>query len=278
MSQRTRPDADVSVDGWSPTPVYVHLDEPEPDDGDYVSCTVPPSASFLVHLTGVGAPIAGQIEYEAQPHRLVVRLAGSACTQATVALLNTIEGADVWIKSQSFDLTEDFRDCELVLSYPEAARIEDYEALKVLVSATGDGSCSSSSAASSHSSGSGSGSWSGSGSDSGSWSGGSASASSSNSGSQSGGSASYSASGSGSGTSSSVSSGGSGSASHSSAGSGGSPSGSDWSSSSDASSDASHASDSSASASSSDSSESRSSDSSASGLISTSVSIQPIEQ
>lgn len=151
MSQRTRPDADVSVDGWSPTPVYVHLDEPEPDDGDYVSCTVPPSASFLVHLTAVGAPIAGPIEYEAQPHRLVVRLAGSACTQATVALLNTIEGEDVWIKAQSFDLTTDFRDCELLLNYAEAARIEDYEALKVLVVATGDGSCSSSGGSSSES-------------------------------------------------------------------------------------------------------------------------------
>lgn len=64
-----------------------------------------------------------------------------------MVLLNTVGGEDRWIKSQYFCLAPGFRDYELTLDYREAARIEDYAALKLLVMAT-DASCSSSSSSS----------------------------------------------------------------------------------------------------------------------------------
>lgn len=171
--------------GWRPLPLWERLDEPTPD---FVSSPdLPPDASFAVHLAPPSAPIAGPAEDARQPHTLVVRLDGTCCTSAVVALVDTVAGADRWVKSQRFCLEPGFRDYEMQLSYREAALIEDYSALKVVVMASGEApgcscSCPSSSSSSSESS---SGSSSASSSSSGSSSSGPSSSESASSGSSS---------------------------------------------------------------------------------------------
>jgi hypothetical protein len=155
MAQRARPDADVANDGWAPVPLYERVDEPAPDDASFVASPhLPPARSFAVRLARRAAPIAGPPRpgTAVPAHRLTVRMRGTCGADAVVTLFDHVRGEDRFVAARSFALTDRYADYELALTRREAARIEDYAALKVVVTAfegSSSHSCSSSSTASS---------------------------------------------------------------------------------------------------------------------------------
>jgi hypothetical protein len=155
VSQRARPDADIANDGWAPVPLYERVDEPAPDDASFVASPhLPPARSFAVRLARRAAPIAGPPRpgTAIPAHRLTVRMRGTCGADAVVTLFDHVRGEDRFVAARAFTLTDGYADYELALIRREAARIEDYAALKVVVTAfegSSSRSCSSSSSVSS---------------------------------------------------------------------------------------------------------------------------------
>jgi hypothetical protein len=156
MSQRARPDADVVNDGWFPTPLYAQINPAIPHDQTFVTSPhVPPTRTFVVHLAPRAAPIGGPNadNTEVPAHQLTVRLDGTGFVYAVATLLNTLHGTDRFIKAVTwYNLTPGFKNYVMTLTRREAARIEDYTTLKVMITAFCEGpSCPSSSGSSSSS-------------------------------------------------------------------------------------------------------------------------------
>src|SRR5260221_13220849 len=81
MTQLARPNADVVTGGWAPTPLYVQINEPTPDDTNYVSSpSLPTGGTFIDQLDPLARPVTGQ-------HTLTVRM----CVSEPVAVIVTFQ-------------------------------------------------------------------------------------------------------------------------------------------------------------------------------------------
>lgn len=114
MVQKARPVADVSDDGWAPTPVYAQVNEPTFDDGSYVTAPALPVASFEVRLDALGPPATGP----GQPApALTIRLKGPG-TVLVELLQNT-----TLIASRTYDTTAGFAPYTMTLTAAEAVTV-----------------------------------------------------------------------------------------------------------------------------------------------------------
>jgi hypothetical protein len=132
MPQVARPIADVANSGWTPTPLYTHLNTPTPNDLDPItSPPLPPGASFTVQLDPLARPITGT-------HTLTVRFRR---TEPAIALVTYIllQGEQS-IAARSEVATQEFVSYDLILTEPEIDVITDYADLRLRVVVSGYGS------------------------------------------------------------------------------------------------------------------------------------------
>ncbi len=113
MTQKARPAADVSNDGWTPTPVYAQLNEAVPDDGTFVTAPAQ-GGSFIVRLARLAAPVVGPDEF---PHTLTIRLSGPG-----LVLIEFLQG-ETLIAMRVVDPPPGFAPYTITLTRVEAARI-----------------------------------------------------------------------------------------------------------------------------------------------------------
>lgn len=125
MSQIALPISDVSVTGWTPTPVWSQVNLPVPDDVHLVTAGIgPTAASFKVNLTHLARPDGG-----AQALTVRMKQTGMPATSASVILWQGTKP----ITGASFALMTSFTNCTISLSAAEIARITDYANLQVQV-------------------------------------------------------------------------------------------------------------------------------------------------
>lgn len=142
MSQKSRAIADVSVSGWTPTPVTPRINEASPDGAaSYVTNggINPSGDTFEVKLAALARPEAGS-----QVLTINLQKTDSGSAPVTVALL---QGATV-IGEWPVTPTTSFADHCLTLTDTQVAAITDYSNLRVQVTAGGSPSSSSSSSSS----------------------------------------------------------------------------------------------------------------------------------
>jgi hypothetical protein len=134
MTQVARPAADVSNSGWSPTPLYAHINTASPNDGAPISCALPPGGSFEVALAPAARPITGT-------HTLTVRFQKTDPTVSllTFSLLQGPEPGASVIAARSVLPTQAFTDYALALTEQEVDLIADYSKLLLRVLAGGAG-------------------------------------------------------------------------------------------------------------------------------------------
>jgi hypothetical protein len=129
MSQQASPISDVSVSGWSPTPVTPEVNESVPKDSTYVSSSANPQGdTFEVKLAALAWPEAG-------PETLTVRVqqVGSGSDSVTMTLL---QGDGTIIASRLAQAPSSFANAfDPPLSTAEINRITDYTDLHVRVTA-----------------------------------------------------------------------------------------------------------------------------------------------
>jgi hypothetical protein len=128
MSQKSRPVADVSNDGWSPaTGYYAPLNEVIPDDSTIDSSVDNPvNKTFVVQLARLAVPKPGQ-------HQLTVRLRKTAAVDIGVTI-NLLQGNTV-IAFSNVAPTTSFQNFSLLLSQNEINQITDYTNLSLSVTA-----------------------------------------------------------------------------------------------------------------------------------------------
>jgi hypothetical protein len=104
MAQVSHPIADVNNTGWSPSPLYPHVNSVTPNDGSPVKCLVPPGGSFDVQMQPLSPPAPG-------PQILTVRLNEAApgdtlvsffLLQVTQSGVDTVAGASVQVSPAAF--------------------------------------------------------------------------------------------------------------------------------------------------------------------------------
>ncbi len=135
MPQIARPMADVDNSGWSPTPLYPHVNTVSPNDGSPVACPVPPGGYFDVQLQPLAAT-------HRQPQTLTVRLdeASPGAALVTFLLLKVTSSAISTVGSYSVQPTGTFTSYNLVLAPNQIALLDgNYSNLRVRVSVTGEG-------------------------------------------------------------------------------------------------------------------------------------------
>lgn len=167
MSQVARPVCDVTRGGWRPPPVYAAIDEPAPDDGDFVASPGGPAGdAFEVKLGPVCRPVTG-------PHRLRVRMrastlcsklariellqgggccVGEGCSSSSSGSSSSCGTAAAAVASRMVAPRFAFADYVLELRPDEVDRITDYHDLRLRVTAYQDLDCSSGGSSSSGSS------------------------------------------------------------------------------------------------------------------------------
>lgn len=125
--QQARPSADVTIEGWSPPPLYERLDEAEPDDGDFVeSPSDPEGATFEVRLSALAWPKTGT-----QTLRFRLRKTAAEDVPATVFLLQ----GNAILAFSRVEPTTAFATYALELSQEQVHAITDYTDLRVRVMA-----------------------------------------------------------------------------------------------------------------------------------------------
>jgi hypothetical protein len=130
--QVARPIADVSVTGWSPTPVYPEVNalNSPPPDYPFVSSDLLAGGTFEVKLNGIALPGNG-------PQQLIVRFCQ---TSAAAALVNfTLLQDSQVIASSSVSPTTVFTSYTLLLTPAQVAAITDYTKLRVRVAVSNPG-------------------------------------------------------------------------------------------------------------------------------------------
>ena len=124
MAQVVRPVADVSVNGWTPVPVYSRINESPPDDSSLVSPQDSPQGdNFEVDFPVLARPEAGA-------HRLTVRMRR---TVDLIAVLVTLRMAGKAVASRTFYPSTTFADYTIDLQPAEIAAITDYRLLTMSV-------------------------------------------------------------------------------------------------------------------------------------------------
>lgn len=129
IAQLSRPTADISVGGWTTTPLYQKLDEATPDDSDFVTSPTGTSPEFEVGLTNVVDPLSNTdhiIKF-----RAFASDGGGAKEKANAVLL---EGANEIAETglQNLDRSQ-FTQFEYTLSSAEADDITDYTNLSIRI-------------------------------------------------------------------------------------------------------------------------------------------------
>jgi hypothetical protein len=129
MGQIARPIADVSTGGWTPTPVYLRINEAVPDTNAVTSPDAPGFAAFEVKLNGIALPKARGDG----THRVKARLKkdGLDLAYAQVMLL----AGQRLIAAKEFQPGDTYEDFILELKAAEVARITDYTDLRIRVGA-----------------------------------------------------------------------------------------------------------------------------------------------
>jgi hypothetical protein len=129
MAQVARPIADVFNSGWSPTPLFPHVNTVTPNDGSPVATPCPPGGYFIVQLKPLAWPAPGG------PEVLTVRLnqLGQDVILASFFLLEQIPGGTVYVAGGSVQPGPAFISYNLVLTPDQIALITDYTKLQVLV-------------------------------------------------------------------------------------------------------------------------------------------------
>jgi hypothetical protein len=125
MTQVTRPASDVSNNNWAPTPLFIHIDAPAPNDFSPISTSVPPGGSFIVQLSPVARPITGR-------HILTVRLQATDFGAGSVTF-SLLQGNQS-IATRSVSVTGEFTNYDLILTEQEIDLITDYTNLSLQVS------------------------------------------------------------------------------------------------------------------------------------------------
>jgi hypothetical protein len=150
VTQVARPASDVSNSGWSPTPLFSHINPTSPNDASPISCSLPPGGSFEVQLAAMARPITG-------PHTLTVRFRDTAPVSALVTffLLQGPEPGAQVVAARSVAPTPTFTSYTLTLTEQEVDLITDYAKLVLRVLAGGSGCGSGSGSVASGKSGSG---------------------------------------------------------------------------------------------------------------------------
>jgi hypothetical protein len=128
MTQLARPQSDVAVSGWTPTPVAERLREPTPDETTYVTSSNPTGDTFEVQFPPLAWPWPGA-------HKLTVflRKTDAGNIPVTVALL---QGSTL-IAFTTVQPSESFASAVLTLTAAEVGRITDYTNLRLRVIAGG---------------------------------------------------------------------------------------------------------------------------------------------
>ena len=142
MSQKSRAIADVSVSGWTPTPVSPQINEVSPDGA--TSCvmnsgTNPSGDAFDVRLAALARPGAGL-----QVLTINLRKTDDGSVPVTLTLL---QGSSV-IGEWAVPVDTTFGSQSFTLTGAQVAAITDYTSLRVQVTAGGSSSSSSSSSSS----------------------------------------------------------------------------------------------------------------------------------
>ena len=131
MAQYLRPiNPDITVSGWTPTPLWAEIDEATPEDSDYIVSTKNPVSEICeLTLSGVTDP------EDHTGHIMRVRARDDKDTGDLDMQL--YEGATMRAQRMDVFITSSFVTYELTLTEVEAAAINDYSALSLRVSARG---------------------------------------------------------------------------------------------------------------------------------------------
>jgi hypothetical protein len=128
MDQIATPEADVSVNGWTPVPIYDEINGPYPDDTSFVSSQPNPQGNtFEVDFPVLAQPVSGT-------YTLTVRLQRTDVAPVAVEVMLRSFGQRVAVRT--FYPTTSFADYQIVLTPAEVAQIGgDYRVLSLLVRA-----------------------------------------------------------------------------------------------------------------------------------------------
>lgn len=127
MAQFARPDSDVAVGLWTPTPLYQQIDEVTPSDVDYIeSAKNPVSDTCEVGLSDVEDPevSTGHIVR----YRYKKDAAGGNVIDLTVKLMQGAVEIASWTHN---DIGDSIVQAEQTLTGPQADSITDYTDLRI---------------------------------------------------------------------------------------------------------------------------------------------------
>lgn len=131
MAQIARPDEDIAVAGWTPTPVspvtlFDKVDEAVADDNDYISSPVAPTGDEVVLGLQTFVDPGSSVDHIVR-YRIRKNQAGGAQINATARLLQTTTQIATWGHTNKDEVWTTF---EQTLSAGEADAITDYAALR----------------------------------------------------------------------------------------------------------------------------------------------------
>src|ERR1043166_5160137 len=125
MNQKSRPDMDILVNGWTLTPVFSKVNEPVPNDSTFVTTAVSPQgAMFVVKLRNLEWPQEGT-----QTLTTRIRKTDSNDLPITVCLRQ----GQLLIAVETFEPTQSFEDYSIELTADQQEVITDYTDLNVTV-------------------------------------------------------------------------------------------------------------------------------------------------
>jgi len=127
MAQFARPDSDVTVGGWTPTPLYEKIDEATPSDADYIeSATNPTSDLCEVGLSNVEDPevSTGHVVR----YRYAKNASGGNVIDLTVKLMQGAAEIASWTHN---DISDTVTQAEQTLTGVQADAITDYTDLRL---------------------------------------------------------------------------------------------------------------------------------------------------
>ena len=119
-----RPDEDVTIDGWTTTPLFSKIDEEAPDDSDNIGSSQTVDLGCEIGLSPSGDPQSNV------QHIMSVRARHTLIGGGSANLRMQLMDGSTIITTQSFTLVNDFRSFAYTLTSTEADAITDYENLR----------------------------------------------------------------------------------------------------------------------------------------------------